>query len=108
MANRLGGFARMLSTAKNSTREEGLVGRMFSFTAGKNSVKNSKDAAPVALTVAERRKRMNREVDIAALKGMATGAAIVAGISHFAFGWNPFSKDLFGGRTTGARNSKAL
>ncbi|MCL7049064.1 hypothetical protein MKW94_017330 [Papaver nudicaule] len=96
MANGFSGFAKILSTAMNSTRKEGLIGRMLSSVAGKISTKVPKDAALVELTVAERRKLMNREVDVAAIKGIATGAAGAAVFSHFAFGWNPFKKDTLG------------
>ncbi|MCL7026650.1 hypothetical protein MKW94_008600 [Papaver nudicaule] len=116
MANGFRGFGRMLSTAKNSTREEGLVGRMlstaknstrkegfggrmFSSDAGKNSTKISKDAAaPVKLTAAERTKRINREVDLYMLKSIAAGVVPGLFLSYCAYRWNPFEDTLEGGK----------
>ncbi|MCL7024602.1 hypothetical protein MKW94_006219 [Papaver nudicaule] len=88
MANRLRGFTRMLSTARNSTRKE------FSSPAGKKSTQNLKD---VGVTDAERAKQIDREVTIdttkALLKGAAGGLVLGSVICYFVYGWNPFNMD---------------
>ncbi|MCL7035895.1 hypothetical protein MKW94_005207 [Papaver nudicaule] len=73
MANGFRGFARMLSTARNSSGKEGFR-RMFS-SAAEESIKIPKDAAPVELTAAERIKRISRDVDWSMMKSIATGLA---------------------------------
>ncbi|KAI3940027.1 hypothetical protein MKW98_029803 [Papaver atlanticum] len=113
MANRLRGFARMLSTAKNSTIKEGFSRRVSS-SAGK-STKNHKGDAPMdyvseqmkeifgdidygTLTYAERKKIMtryvNREVDIEALKilsmSLAIGLTVSSVVGYFSGWWYPF------------------
>ncbi|KAI3858583.1 hypothetical protein MKX03_005631 [Papaver bracteatum] len=121
MANRLRGFARMLSTAKNSTRKEGFSRRVSS-SAGK-STKNHKGDAPMdyvskqmkeifgdidygTLTYSEREKiitrHANREVDIQALKilsmGVAIGLTVTSLVGYCSVGWYPFKDALWGNK----------
>ncbi|MCL7029528.1 hypothetical protein MKW94_000397 [Papaver nudicaule] len=107
MANRLRGFAKMLSTAKNSTCKER---RMFSSGAESNAkgVYLSERMKEIygdmdyrTLTSAQKDKivqrHVNRELNIEFMKALSTGAAIGLAI-NFAFGLWPFHrKDLFWG-----------
>ncbi|MCL7050066.1 hypothetical protein MKW94_022402 [Papaver nudicaule] len=117
MANRFRGFARMLSTAKNSTSKGGLGGRMFSSEA-KKSTKIPKYDVPNdyfmsdrmkvifagkdyhSLTPAQRIKIINRHVDIEMIKSISCGAAVALTLCHlygyFAYGFYPFQEDPLG------------
>ncbi|MCL7025601.1 hypothetical protein MKW94_012224 [Papaver nudicaule] len=113
MANRLRGFARMFSTAKNSTRTEGFGGRKFSSTAEKSTkipkedfyheyTKDTYGENYESLTYAERKKistkRINRQVDRDMIKVLSIGVAggVVLSILYgtVAFGWDVYMNTL--------------
>ncbi|KAI3858585.1 hypothetical protein MKX03_005633 [Papaver bracteatum] len=114
MANRFMGFARLFSsTAKNSTRNEGFP-RMFTSTAGK-STKNHKDYD--SLTDAQRKRIINRHVDVETITRISTGVAIgltlgtLYNYGYLSIGWYPLKDTLNGKRNyqklkLQARNSK--
>ncbi|KAI3872141.1 hypothetical protein MKW98_011633, partial [Papaver atlanticum] len=105
MANRFRGFARMLSTANNSTRKEGF-GRRFSSTVEKppkddfdnELTKKIFGDSELHRARAERNKMLDSQPDsefkMIALKGLSIGAAmgLVLGslYSYLVTGWYPF------------------
>ncbi|KAI3874044.1 hypothetical protein MKW92_034121 [Papaver armeniacum] len=92
MGTKFMGFARMLSTAKNSTRKEGF-GRMFS-----SEVQKPPKVDMDTLTRSQRNKIIEEEVDARfrddAVKGLCSGSmfGLVLGIvyGYVGFGWYPF------------------
>ncbi|RZC93856.1 hypothetical protein C5167_016551 [Papaver somniferum] len=92
MANKLRGFARMLTNAKNSTRKEGFS-RTFSSFAEKSTEKQG-DVGLDKIKLAQRTKAINREVDIEMIQLLSASVAggVVLGClySYFLRGWNPF------------------
>ncbi|MCL7042305.1 hypothetical protein MKW94_013423 [Papaver nudicaule] len=111
MANGFRGFARMMSTVKNSTRKEGL-GRMFSSKAQKSTT-IQKDAAPplywaekmkkaygdrdpASLTEAERYRVIKRQVYIEVFTGVSVGSALGLTFVYIATGWYPYQATIWG------------
>ncbi|MCL7022579.1 hypothetical protein MKW94_014787 [Papaver nudicaule] len=95
MANRLGGFAKVLSTAKNSTRKEGFRRRFCSA-----AEKVFGDIDYRSLTDAQMQKFMDRkvgrELTIRILKAVSIGSALglaIGGVySYLVMGYYPFKK----------------
>ncbi|KAI3843628.1 hypothetical protein MKX03_002124 [Papaver bracteatum] len=96
MATRFRGFARMLSTAKNSTKKEGLC-RICS-SAVEESPKERMMNTSGDIDYQDIARRANKEFYINVGKGASVGVTLGIIYNYFVIGWYPFKDTIEGGK----------